>query len=143
MFRCLVLVAAGSLAACAPTISAPSSPGQVPVQSAPVDTPTPAPVIVTPDPLPSTGSVVGDAAVRAHVALDRAWTAYVAIRSTVDLVQPFLTPTRAANIAVLERTIEGCFAKARLATSLADQAAQLELAVRAAAQLDAAVTDPD
>lgn len=135
MFRSLVLAAAVALSACAPTLSAPTSPGQVAVD--------PVAPIATPTPIPSTSSSIATAAARAKVALDRAWTAYVAIRGVADLVEPLLSPTRRANLQVLETTIESYFLKARLASTLADQAFQLDLAVRAAGQLDAIVSDPD
>jgi len=134
MYRVILIAAAAlGLSACA---MAPSGSVASPGATAPVP-------VTSPTPVASTVDKAAEAAARADVAVDRAWTAYVAIRNVAELVVPFLSPTRAANVRAIEATVERAFARARAATDLAVKAAELANAAQAAASLEALTTDPD
>lgn len=128
----ILIAAALGLAACAPA--------QAPAPNSPTTPEIPA---VQPQTGPSGGNVSSETLARADAALARAWSAWSAISRTADLVVPFLSPTRAANVRSIQATVRTAFERARRATTLADRALELAEAVKAAGRLEALVVDPD
>lgn len=145
MFRKMMIVAAAlGLAACTTTpAGGPVSPGTTaPSDTTPGGPPYTLPTPETASPI-STVDKAAEAVARADVALDRAWTAYSAIKRVADLVVPYLSPTRAANVRSIQATVETAFGRARATADLAVKAAELAKAAQAAATLEALTTDPD
>lgn len=70
--------------------------------------------------------------------IDQVERLYLDAKLLVDVIEPFLSPTRVAQVRAIEARIEAAIALARRATSIADQLAALKKAKAAIDELNGA-----